>query len=160
MLFNQAKAEEIAEGQAAPDFTLVDQAGHTHSLSDYSGRWVVLYFIQRMTRPVALSRHARFETNFRSWWQKTCKCLESVSMIRLAMQNLRKNIVCLFPLLADAEGKVAKRYQALTSLGPLKFAKRHTFLIDPQGAIQKIYRKVDVDNHSQRILQDLQALKS
>ena len=65
-----------------------------------------------------------------------------------------------FPLLADKNGAVAKRYEALTNLGIVKFAKRHTFLIDPQGNIAKAYRKVDTSRHSQEIIEDLTALQA
>ncbi|HEY8085880.1 MAG TPA: peroxiredoxin, partial [Methylophilaceae bacterium] len=51
-------------------------------------------------------------------------------------------------------------YGALTNLGLIKFAKRYTFLIDPQGKIAKVYEKVDTSRHSQEIIADLQLLKT
>ncbi len=65
-----------------------------------------------------------------------------------------------FPLLADKDGSVADSYGALTNLGLVKFAKRYTFLIDPQGKIAKVYEKVDTSRHSQEIILDLQHLKA
>ncbi|HEY9050674.1 MAG TPA: peroxiredoxin, partial [Gammaproteobacteria bacterium] len=63
-----------------------------------------------------------------------------------------------FPLLADTEGKTADAYGALWKLGPIKFAKRHSFIIGPDGLIKKIYRDVDPKEHSQQIIADLKAL--
>jgi peroxiredoxin Q/BCP len=65
-----------------------------------------------------------------------------------------------FPLLADKDGSVANSYGALTNLGLIKFAKRYTFLIDPQGKIAKAYEKVDTSRHSQEIIADLKRLKT
>jgi len=61
-----------------------------------------------------------------------------------------------FPLLSDTDGQVAKRYGALWSLGPIKYAKRHSFLIDAQGRIVQIYRSVDPDIHFRQVLEDLE----
>jgi peroxiredoxin Q/BCP len=63
-----------------------------------------------------------------------------------------------FPLLADADGKVADSYGALTNLLLLKIAKRYTFLIDPKGKIAKVYLSVDTSRHSQEIVDDLKKL--
>jgi peroxiredoxin Q/BCP len=63
-----------------------------------------------------------------------------------------------FPLLADKTTAVAARYGALTNLGLIKFAKRYTFLIDPQGKVVRIYTKVETSKHSTEIIKDLQEL--
>jgi peroxiredoxin Q/BCP len=65
-----------------------------------------------------------------------------------------------FPLLADTEGKVSKQYGALFGFGPMKFARRHTFIIDPQGRLAKIYRDVKPKTHSREIINDLAALQA
>ena len=65
-----------------------------------------------------------------------------------------------FPLLADTGGKVADQYGSYFSFGPLKFARRHTFIIDPSGKIAGIYRKVDPAKHSDLIIQVLSKLQT
>jgi peroxiredoxin Q/BCP len=65
-----------------------------------------------------------------------------------------------FPLLADTDGKVAASYNALTDLLVMKIAKRHTFLIDPEGKIKKIYTTVNVANHSQQVIDDLKNIQA
>ena len=64
-----------------------------------------------------------------------------------------------FKLLADAGGKVAASYGSLTNLGLVRFAARHTFVIDPQGRIAKTYSNVDPVKHSAEVLADLAELQ-
>jgi len=159
-MFTRLHAESIEVGQNAPVFTLLDQTGQSHSLSNYSGQWVILYFYPKDDTPGCTKEACAFRDDYRVIVEQNTQVL-GVSVDNQKSHATFANKYSLpFPLLADTGGKVAKQYQALTSLGPLKFAKRHTFVIDPQGKIRKIYRKVNVANHSQQILSDLQALKS
>lgn len=64
-----------------------------------------------------------------------------------------------FKLLADTKHRVMDTYGSLTNLGLVKFAARHTFLIDPSGKIAKVYTSVDPANHSAQVLSDLDALQ-
>ena len=63
-----------------------------------------------------------------------------------------------FPLLADKDGAVAKRYGAFSDWKITRFARRYTFLIDAQGKIAKTYLKVDTSKHSAEIIADLKQL--
>jgi peroxiredoxin Q/BCP len=65
-----------------------------------------------------------------------------------------------FPLLADVKGEVAQRYGAISDWRVFKFAKRYTFLIDPQGRIAKTYLSVDAARHSTQIIGDLKQLQA
>jgi peroxiredoxin Q/BCP len=60
-----------------------------------------------------------------------------------------------FKLLADTDHKVATRYGSLTNLGVVKFSARHSFLIDPNGKIAKVYTSVNPANHSAEVLTEL-----
>jgi peroxiredoxin Q/BCP len=64
-----------------------------------------------------------------------------------------------FKLLADIDGKVSKAYGSLTNLGVVKFAARHTFLVDPAGKVAKVYRNVDPVKHSEEVLAALEQLQ-
>jgi thioredoxin-dependent peroxiredoxin len=64
-----------------------------------------------------------------------------------------------FKLLADTRHKVADLYGSLTNLAVVKFASRHTFLIDPSGKIAKAYTSVDPSRHSAEVLAELDALQ-
>ncbi|MBV8157706.1 MAG: peroxiredoxin, partial [Dyella sp.] len=65
-----------------------------------------------------------------------------------------------FPLLSDADSKTAQAYGVLTSKAGFKYARRTTFLIDPQGKIAKVYQDVDPEKNSAQVLDDLKALKA
>ena len=64
-----------------------------------------------------------------------------------------------FKLLADTDHKVTNSYGSLTNLGVAKFASRHSFLIDPNGKIAKVYSSVDPAKHSAEVLADLDQLQ-
>lgn len=64
-----------------------------------------------------------------------------------------------FRLLSDADHKVSEMYGSLNNLGVLKFSKRHTFVIDPQGKIAQVYTSVNPGNHSSEVLAELDALQ-
>ncbi len=65
-----------------------------------------------------------------------------------------------FKLLADTDHKVAGSYGSLTNFGVLKFAARHTFLIDPSGKIVKTYTDVDPAKHSAEVLAELDQVQN
>jgi len=65
-----------------------------------------------------------------------------------------------FPILSDRGGWVALAYGVRGGIGPLKYAKRVTFLIDPQGRIARVYRKVKPAAHADELLADVHALQS
>ena len=65
-----------------------------------------------------------------------------------------------FVLLSDRRGAVAARYGSLINLGLVKFARRNTYLIDPQGGIAKVYRSVDASRNSREVIEDLRKFAS
>jgi peroxiredoxin Q/BCP len=64
-----------------------------------------------------------------------------------------------FVLLSDRNGVVAARFGSLVNLGFWKFARRNTFLINPQGRIAKVYLSVNPSKNSQQVIEDLQGLR-
>jgi thioredoxin-dependent peroxiredoxin len=64
-----------------------------------------------------------------------------------------------FKLLADSDGHVSRAYGSLTNLGVIRFAARHTFLIDPSGKVAKAYTSVDPARHSEEVLVALDQLE-
>ena len=159
-MFNKSHADSLTEGQDAPIFTLVDQTGTAHSLRDYAGRWVVLYFYPKDDTPGCTKEACAFRDDYKVIVAQNTQVLGVSVDSQASHAEFAEKYSLPFPLLTDEGGKVANSYQALTSLGPIKFAKRHTFIIDPEGKIKKIYRKVDANTHSKQILSDLQLLKT
>ena len=155
-----ASAEDsLAVGDPAPDFTLPDQEDQPHALTDYRGRWVVLYFYPKDDTPGCTTEACSFRDNINRLIAQDAAVL-GVSMDDVASHaDFAAEHELPFPLLADPEGEVVDRYGSLSDFMVVKFAKRHTFIIDPEGRIAKIYRDVDPDEHVRDVLDDLKALR-
>ncbi|MFZ5659757.1 MAG: peroxiredoxin [Pseudomonadota bacterium] len=154
-----ARAAPLAPGQPAPDFALRDQHGQVQRLADQRGHWVVLYFYPKDDTPGCTREACRFRDDLHALRALGAVVLgvsldDSDSHARFAAKHQLP-----FPLLADPGGNTARAYASLWSLGPIKFAKRRSFLIDPAGRLARIYRKVAPDRHSQEIIADLRALQ-
>jgi peroxiredoxin Q/BCP len=145
-------------GDAAPAFSLPDAKGETHKLSDYAGRWLVLYFYPKDDTPGCTKQACNFRDDLFQLEKLGAKVVGvSVDDTDSHAAFARKYSLP-FPLLSDKDGKVADSYGALMNLGVIKKAKRYTFLIDPQGKIAKTYLSVDTSRHSQEIIDDLKQL--
>ena len=155
----QHNISPITVGGAAPAFALKDQANKLHALADYRGRWVVLYFYPKDDTPGCTTEACNFRDDLGALRALTVQVL-GVSLDDVQSHaRFAEKFRLTFPLLADTDGVVARAYGALWSLGPIKFAKRHSFIIDPEGRIAKIYRDVKPETHSRELQQDLVKLQ-
>ena len=154
-----ASAASLEIGQVAPDFSLPDQAGKTHTLADYSGRWLALYFYPRDDTPGCTKQACAFRDDLDNIAALDADVVgisvdDTESHAGFANKfNLR------FPLLADNTGETTRRYHSLINLGVVKAAKRNTFLIDPQGKIAKIYFSASPSRNATDVINDLKELK-
>jgi len=147
-----ARAESPAVDQPAPAFSLPDQDGVVHALSDYRGKWLVLYFYPKNDTPGCTTEACNFRDGYGQLKALGAQVL-GVSVDDTASHlAFAKKYKLPFTLLADADGAVADRYGALTNLALVKFAKRQTFLIDPQGVIRQKWLKVDPDVHAAEVM--------
>jgi peroxiredoxin Q/BCP len=146
-------------GKPAPAFQLPDQNGKTHALSEYQGRWVVLYFYPKDDTPGCTQEACAFRDDLHKLTALGAQVIGVSVDDTGSHAEFAKKYHLPFPLLADKGGKTAEQYGALLNLGLVKFARRYTFLIDPQGKIAKPYLKVDTSRHSQEIIDDLTRLK-
>jgi peroxiredoxin Q/BCP len=148
-----------SEGSSAPDFTLPSQEGSSVSLKDYRGKWVVLYFYPKDQTP-GCSREAH---NFQVDQPKYAERNAVVLGVSLDSVDSHKKFCAKeglnFKLLADTDHKVTDSYGSLTNLGLVKFAARHSFLIDPSGKVAKAYTSVDPVKHSAEVLAELDLLQ-
>jgi len=160
-LFTAAMADEVpVAGSQAPAFLLVDQNGREVTLDSLRGKWVVLYFYPKNDTPGCTEEACSFRDDLA---QLTALGAQIVGVsIDTAASNAEfaKKYHLPFPLLADKDGDVAKRYGAFADWMVARFARRYTFLIDAQGKIAKTYLKVDTSKHSAEIIADLKQLSS
>ncbi len=147
-------------GQPAPDFSLPDQQGVIHSLADFKGRWLVLYFYPKDDTPGCTKQACTF--------QHDLQALDTMgaTVIGISVDNtdshdqFAKKYGLDFPLLADTDAEVTARYKSLINMGVTKMAKRNTFLIDPQGEIAQIYLSANPKQNAADVIKDLKELQA
>jgi len=146
-------------GDKAPGFTLNDSKGKPHTLTDYSGHYLTIYFYPKDDTPLCTEEACHFRDDMAQLEKLGAKVVGISVDSSQSHDNFATKYHLPFPLLADTDGKVASNYNSLTDLLITKVAKRHTFLINPDGTIAKIYRSVEVSKHSQQIISDLALLQ-
>jgi peroxiredoxin Q/BCP len=154
-----AQAAELAPGMPAPAFALPDQAGKPHALTDYHGRWVVLYFYPKDDTPGCTTEACNFRDALPAFAARNVQILGVSVDASDSHARFAEKYRLPFPLLADTSGATSRAYGALWSLGPVKFSRRQTFLIDAKGRIARVYRDVNPASHSEELLRDLKALQ-
>ena len=158
-LFNGTSASDIKVGVNAPRFELHDQSNAKHRLQDYLGKWVVLYFYPKDDTPGCTKEACEFRDDIAILQNLNVQVLGISLDSADSHAEFANKFSLQFPLLSDIDGKVAAAYGSLSKLGPIKFAKRHTFIIDPEGKLAKIYRSVKPASHSDEIIADIKQLQ-
>jgi peroxiredoxin Q/BCP len=148
-----AAADAVPVGAAAPAFTLPSQEDKPVSLSDYKGKWVVLYFYPKdQTAGCTIEAH-NFQRDMAKYDAANAVVLGvSLDTVEGHKAWCAKDTFS-FKLLADPDHKVVDAYGVpVKGMGPVKFASRQTFLISPDGKVVKFWPTVDVKVHSDEVL--------
>ena len=146
-------------GSLAPEFTLTSQEGAPVSLKDYRGKWVVLYFYPKDFSSGCTVEAHNFQRDQPQYQQRNVVVLGvSVDSADSHKQFCTKEGLN-FKLLADTDHKVSSAYGSLTNLGLVKFASRHTFIINPDGQIVRVFTEVNPNQHSSEVLTALAELQ-
>jgi thioredoxin-dependent peroxiredoxin len=148
-----------AVGTAAPDFTLNSQENKPVSLHDFKGKWVVLYFYPKdFTSGCTVEAH-NFQRDQAQYDAKNAVIIGVSMQDADSHQKFCTKEGLSFKLLADTDSHVSTTYDSVMNFGVTKLSARHTFLIDPQGVIQKVYIDVKPEKHSEEVLADLAGLQ-
>lgn len=150
------------EGKKAPDFTLPDQDGKNHSLSDYRGKTVLLYFYPKDMTPGCTVEACSFRDSMNDLKAGGVQVLgvsvDSVESHKKFAEHFHLN----FPILSDMNKKVVQEFGVW---GEKKFmgvkyvgTSRESFLIGPDGVIVKHYEKVKPATHVAEVLKDAKLL--
>ena len=150
---------ELKAGRKAPDFSLPDSHNSIHNLSDYQGQWLILFFYPKDNTPGCTVEACQFRDSYSDISAINAKIVGISTDSTESHAHFTNRQQLPFSLLSDNTGAISKLYGSLFKLGPIKFCKRHSFIIDPQGNIAKIYRKVTPSSHSQQIMADLKILQ-
>ena len=145
----------------APDFTLPDESGVAHSLQDYRGQWIVLYFYPKDDTPgctveACSLRDARDEL--------AALGAEVIGVSKddaSAHEKFKAKHTLNFTLLTDTSGEVLEAYGAW---GKKMYGRegilRKTFIINPDGVVVKVYGRVTPLGHGSQVIKDLRVLQS
>jgi len=161
--FNFAPAADALGGklpplnEAAPEFTLPTNTGEGKvSLSDYRGKWVVLYFYPQDFTSGCTLEARRFQQDLPKYLAKNAQILGVSADSVDSHAQFCDSEALKFPLLADTDGKVSKTYGSWLGF----FSMRHTFIIDPQGIIREEFTGVNPSVHSREVLARLSELQA
>ena len=157
-----AEAVWVEEGAKAPDFTLAADDGSKVKLSQFRGKPVVVYFYPKDDTPGCTREACAFRDRK--------KDLEKLGAVVLGLSpdnaashaKFRDKFELNFPLLVDTDHKVAEKYGAWREknmYGKVSMGiQRSTFLIDAAGKVAKVWKKVNVDGHDDKVIEALRAL--
>ena len=156
-------SEWVEEGQKAPDFTLPADDGTKVKLSKLRGQPVVLYFYPRDNTPGCTLEACAFRDQKPALEKLGAKVLGVSCDDDESHKKFRKNFKLNFTLLSDVDHKVSERYGAWRekSLYGRKSMgiQRSTFLIDAEGKVAKVWKRVQVAGHEGEVLAAIKALK-
>ena len=153
----------LKTGDKAPAFSLPDQDGKVHALKDYKGQWVLAYFYPKDDTPGCTKEACAI----RDAWSQYKK--EKVQVFGVSADSPASHAKFIakftlpFTLLADEAREMTKAYD---TWGKKKFMGReyegifrHSFLINPEGRIAKVYEEVKPEEHAAEVLADVQVFK-
>ena len=152
-------ADVPAAGTVAPTFKLTTNEGKEASLSDFKGKWVVLYFYPKdFTSGCTLEAH-----NFQRDLAKYEAAHAVILGVSVDTAESHKDFCAKeglnFKLLADVDAKVSGAYGSVMDYNGKTYSARNTFIIDPNGKITKVFVKVNPAVHSEEVLAALAELQ-
>ncbi len=149
-------------GTKAPSFKAPDQEGVVHSLKDYAGKWVILYFYPKDDTPGCTKEACSFRDGFAKFKRA------GIEVIGVSVDSVKKHAKFVekyslpFTLLSDEDKKIVeaygvwgeKKFMGRTYMG----TNRVSYLINPEGKISKVYAKVKPEEHADEVLADVKLL--
>lgn len=146
----------LKKGDSAPNFSALDQDGKTHTLADYKGKKLVVFFYPKANTPGCTAEACDLRDNFARFQANNYELLGVSADNAKAQGNFKNKYEFPFPLLADEDKSVI---QAFGVWGPKKFMgkeydgiHRTTFIIDENGIISDVISDVKTKVHASQIL--------
>jgi len=148
-------------GASAPAFKLQDQTGRWHTLEEYRGKWLVLYFYPKDKTSGCTTQACELRDNIFAF-RKIGATIVGISVDDVAShKEFAEEHSLPFTLLADPTKQTAKDYGVLVKwMGTIEIAQRDTFIVDPDGRIARHFVTVEPKGHSELVLKELAALQA
>ena len=147
----------LQPGDKAPDFSAVDQDGNRHSLEDYRGKKLVVFFYPKASTPGCTAEACNLRDNWQRFKAEGYEILGVSADSQKRQKNFKEKKNLPFPLLADEDKSVINAFRVW---GPKKFLgkkydgiHRTTFVIDEEGIISEVISKVKTKDHAAQILE-------
>lgn len=145
-------------GDKVPDFSSIDQDGNTISLSDYSGKKLVVFFYPRANTPGCTAEACNLRDNYKALQDKGFSLLGVSADSQKKQANFKAKYEFPFPLLADEDRTVIETFGVW---GPKKFMgkefdgiHRKTFIINEEGVVERVIDKVKTKDHAAQLLEE------
>ena len=148
---NANQSVELKIGDKAPEFSLYDQDNKLHNLSDYKGERLIIYYFPKADTPGWTKEDCGFRDIYSEYKKAKIKVFGISYDSSKSLKKFKNKYALPFDFLSDSKKEVAKNYGAAGTGWP----KRITFIIDKNGRIEKIYNKINVNTHAEKILDDL-----
>ena len=145
----------IEEGKPAPDFELESDSGETVNLSSFRGTPVVLYFYPKSDTPGCTKQACGIRDAYDAFRERGAVVLGVSADTRESQAKFKSKYNLPFTVLADPERRAGEAYGVTKP--DSNYFERSTFIIDGEGNVAKIMRRVDPERHADRVLDALAA---
>jgi peroxiredoxin Q/BCP len=151
----------FSAGNPFPDFSLPNQDGKTMKLSDFAGKWLVVYFYPKDDTPGCTAQGKSFTAAKSDFDAAGIKVIGVSADDVASHKNFSHKFAFTIDLLSDTDSKLMKTL----GLGQaewkgMKFWERTSFVVDPEGIIRKVYEKVNPEGHERVLLDDIEGMKA
>lgn len=144
----------------APDFTLEDGTGHKHSLADYKGKWVILYFYPKDDTPGCTTEACSLRDARDTLAEMGAEIIGISRDEPNSHEKFKAKYSLNFTLLTDTEAHTITAYGAWgKKMFGVEGILRKTFIINPQGQVVKVYGRVTPMGHGDAVIEDLKKLQ-
>lgn len=147
---------KLQKGDKAPDFSGIDQDGKTHTLADYKGKKLVVFFYPKASTPTCTVEACNLSDNYLKFKKAGYEILGVSADTQKKQDNFRKKFGLPYPLIADVDKAMINAFDVW---GPKKFMglefdgiHRTTFVIDEKGILEDVITKVKSKEHASQIL--------
>jgi peroxiredoxin Q/BCP len=149
----EAYSMDLKVGDPAPDFSLKDESGKLWQLSEFKGKKVTLYFYPRDNTPGCTSQACSFRDGYQQLQEAGIVVLGVSYDSPESHRKFKEQHHLPFALLSDQDKQVAKAYGAYGGWLWFLMPKRYTYLIDENGVVVHIFKKVDVNRQAEEVLE-------